>query len=130
MFVDRSGIAVPRSQRALYSTLENSIHPVKAPNDGVFHPKLWILKFVPEEDGRPTIRLCVLSRNLTLDRSWDLGLACEGSPNPQRNVVASKELAYLISQLPEICTKSISSDLDPKGERSFSRSWSHLVSCS
>ena len=85
MFVDQSGIAVPHSQRELYSALESSLHPVKAPNGGVFHPKLWILRFIPADDGKPTIRLAVLSRNLTLDRSWDIALASEGSPFDKRS---------------------------------------------
>ena len=107
VFVDRSGIAVPHSQRALYSALESSLHPVRVPSlQGVFHPKLWILKFVPEKHGPTTIRLAVLSRNLTLARTWDLQLSSEGTPNDDHLVDASSELANLISALPGMCTGS------------------------
>lgn len=113
VFVDRSGIAIPGSHRELYAALESSLHPVKAPNGGVFHPKLWILKFVDEDEHRPTvcIRLAVLSRNLTLDRSWDIALVSEGWPYDKRKVAASRELADLIRQLPAICTGPTDSDL-------------------
>ena len=39
-FVDEKGIAIPRGARALYSMLESSVHPVRAPNRGAFHPKV------------------------------------------------------------------------------------------
>ncbi len=113
VFVDRSGIAIPRSHRELYVALEPSLHPVRAPKGGVFHPKLWILKFVSEEEHHNPvrIRLAVLSRNLTLDRSWDVALVSEGSPFPKRHVVASRELAELVRHLPAICTRTFPSVL-------------------
>ena len=41
-FVDEKGIAIPRGARALYSMLESSVHPVRPPNRGAFHPKVWV----------------------------------------------------------------------------------------
>ena len=111
VFADRSGIAVPRSQRELYSMLESSLHTVSAPNDGVFHPKLWILRFESEEGGQPTLRLAVLSRNLTLDRSWDVAIVSEATPYPKQIVAASRDLAHLVSSLPAICTETLTREL-------------------
>ena len=44
-FVDEKGIAIPRGARSLYSMLESSVHPVRAPNRGAFHPKVWVARF-------------------------------------------------------------------------------------
>ena len=64
VFVDRAGIAIPRTRRELYAMLEPSLHAVRAPGLGTFHPKVWILRFL-SEDEEPLIRVAVLSRNLT-----------------------------------------------------------------
>ena len=48
VFVDRSGIAIPRARRELYALLEPSVHPVCAPGGGAFHPKVWVLRFLSE----------------------------------------------------------------------------------
>ena len=82
-FVDEKGIAIPRGARALYSMLESSVHPVRAPNRGAFHPKVWVARFTAvdeaaqEEATEDLLRVAVLSRNLTFDRSWDVALASE-----------------------------------------------------
>ena len=99
VFVDRAGIAVPREQRVLYAMLEPSVHPVRAPGDGAFHPKIWMLRFLAEAEP-PLLRVAVLSRNLTFDRSWDIALVSEGSPMPRRRAAASQPLAKLIRSLP------------------------------
>jgi hypothetical protein len=50
---------------------------VQAPKGGVFHPKLWLLRYTAE--NQPAFyRLLNLSRNLTFDRSWDIILCLEG----------------------------------------------------
>ena len=40
-FVDETGIGIPRRARPLYSMLESSVHAVRAPHGGAFHPKVW-----------------------------------------------------------------------------------------
>ena len=104
VFVDRAGIAIPRQRRELYAMLESSVHPVRAPGGGAFHPKVWVLRFLSEE-GAPLIRVAVLSRNLTFDRSWDIALASEGSPKP-RQASGSRPLAELVRSLPSLCEES------------------------
>ncbi|MDE0094646.1 MAG: phospholipase D family protein [Gammaproteobacteria bacterium] len=114
VFVDQTGIGVPHSQRGLFSALEPSLHPVKAPNGGIFHPKLWILKFISEDGQRSTIRLAVLSRNLSLARTWDVALVSEGTPNAKSAVHVSTNLADLIKQLPAMCTTKPNSKLSQR----------------
>lgn len=105
VFVDRAGIAIPRQRRELYALLEPSLHTVRAPNGGVFHPKVWVLRFL-SEDAAPLIRVAVLSRNLTFDRSWDIALASEGSPEPGQQTSGSESLGDFIRRLPALCEES------------------------
>ena len=104
VFVDRSGIAIPRARRELYALLEPSVHPVRAPGGGAFHPKVWVLRFV-SENGAPLIRVAVLSRNLTFDRSWDIAFATEASPRPRQRCAGSRPLAEFVRRLPELCAE-------------------------
>ena len=104
VFVDRAGIAIPRTRRELYALLEPSVHPVRAPGRGAFHPKVWVLRFV-SENGASLIRVAVLSRNLTFDRSWDIALATEASPMPRQRSAGSRPLAEFVRGLPELCAE-------------------------
>lgn len=106
VFVDETGIAIPDQGRELVSTLESSVHPVRAPNGGVFHPKVWLARFVPEEDaGTELLRLAILSRNLTFDRSWDIALTSE-APAGRRRVAASRPLGELLAELPTMALEA------------------------
>lgn len=72
-------VSVPRSHSFL-SFLEPVVHGVTAPLDGVFHPKFWLLRYLPKDaDGPTRYRLLVLSRNLTYDRSWDTMLRLDAT---------------------------------------------------
>ena len=128
LFVDQSGIAVPRLPRELYSMLESSVHPVRAPGGGIFHPKVWVARFTPtrpgsgvtagREEGRqdvandqPLLRVAVLTRNLTFDRSWDVALVSDARPEPESPFGPSRSLAELIHALPDLATTSVPPDL-------------------
>ena len=113
IFVDRAGIAIPRQRRELYAMLEPSVHPVRAPGGGAFHPKVWVLRFL-SRDGAILIRVAVLSRNLTFDRSWDIALASEGSPRSRRQTSGSRPLAELVRRLPTLCEESPSPSVADK----------------
>ena len=110
VFVDESGIAIPRTHRDLYAMLEASVHPVRAPRGGAFHPKVWVIRYLPNEDGNKNIlRVGVMSRNLTFDRSWDIALASEASPARRQRARASRPLADLLYALPELATEELPS---------------------
>lgn len=109
VFVDEAGMARPGRAREIYSALEPSVHHVRAPNGGVFHPKVWVARFIPDgdehedDDASPLLRVAVLSRNLTFDRSWDVALASEAKPaKTRRGAGSSKPLADLLRTLPDI----------------------------
>lgn len=94
-------LAVPTKEQLLFQLLEDSVVPVRAPGGGIFHPKLWLLRFVHQDDGSPLLRAVVLSRNLTFDRSWDVVLCVEGEPTGRRTK-DSFGLEALVAALPSM----------------------------
>ena len=114
VFVDGTGIAAPGRQRELYATLEQSVHPVRPTGGGVFHPKVWLVRFVDQSDEDDVlIRVAVLSRNLTFDRSWDVALASEARPQG-RQVAASGALGRLVRDLEPLSTMPLAGALVDK----------------
>ena len=111
-FVDEKGIAIPRGARSLYSMLESSVHPVRAPHRGAFHPKVWVARFTAvDETEEDLLRVAVLSRNLTFDRSWDVALASEALFRSRRRVAASGPLRDFLLELPQLVTSRIPQDI-------------------
>ncbi len=107
IYAQRGRMQVPKQNHALYGLLESMVVEVTAPRGGVFHPKLWLLRFVdPSESEQPLLRLMVLSRNLTADRSWDLALQLEGHPGGRQRS-ANRELGELIAWLPDAASVDI-----------------------
>jgi len=105
VFCQAGRIAIPPPDNLLYSFLEKSVVQVRAPYGGVFHPKTWLLRYLPEADGaRPIYRLLNLSRNLTFERSWDLILRLEGQLMPEhRNAFGrNNPLGDFIQMLPRL----------------------------
>lgn len=58
--------------------LENSIFPVSLERNANFHPKLWVIKYHSETEAA-VIKVIVLSRNLTFDRSMDIAVEVTGT---------------------------------------------------
>lgn len=77
VFAQAGEIKVPGTYRGAYAYLERSVVPVKAPRGGIFHPKVWCIRYVAP-DGEIAYRFLCLSRNLTFDRSWDTVLRLDG----------------------------------------------------
>ncbi|MBW1953493.1 MAG: phospholipase D family protein [Deltaproteobacteria bacterium] len=100
VYAQRGRLQAPDRPHVLYALLEASVVEVMAPRGGSFHPKLWLLRFKdPTGESSPLLRLLVLSRNLTADRSWDLSLHLEGSPRG-RYWAENRELGELLASLP------------------------------
>ncbi|EMP9465965.1 phospholipase D family protein, partial [Klebsiella pneumoniae] len=87
----------------LFGLLEEMIAESKAKGRGVFHPKIWTIRFINPETDEVMYRLVVLSRNLTTDSSWDLSLQLDGYP-VKRKQSANKALVHLFSALPKRAT--------------------------
>lgn len=101
-------IAVPTSSPLLLGYLEDSVIEVAPPTpDRIFHPKVWALRFVPE-DGPVMYRLLVLSRNLSFDRSWDTVLVLEGEVSGRkRGNAANRPLGDFFAALPDLAVRDV-----------------------
>lgn len=113
VFTDAGHIqAHTRPHSRLCSLLERIIVEVAAPSGGAFHPKIWALRFKPVRSDEPTrLRLLVLSRNLTRDRSWDIALTLDGVV-ARRPQALNRPLADFIRRLPDFATAGL-----PEGAR-------------
>ena len=71
IFCQPGEIHVPtQSGHEIFAFLEPIIHEVAPPKAGLFHPKVWFVRFA-DVDGDYAFRLLVQSRNLTFDNSWE-----------------------------------------------------------
>lgn len=77
---------------------ERMVFEVRAPMGGTFHPKLWVIRFVDAETKRSILRLAILSRNLTADRSWDLGLVVDSRGS--RGAAKTNDIGTLLRAMP------------------------------
>lgn len=103
--------AQTQPQSRLCSLLERMIIEVAAPQGGAFHPKIWALRFKPQSGtGVAKMRLLVLSRNLTRDRSWDISLCLDGDIT-HRVVPGNKPIVDLLKRLPRMTVQPISEDI-------------------
>ena len=104
---------VPRADQPALAFIEESVVAVFPPGrtepGAIFHPKVWVLRFVPREDtdGRPVrYRLVSQSRNLTFDSSWDVSLVLDGELNESRVNAYSinRPLSDFIRRLPTLAS--------------------------
>jgi len=105
VFCQAGQIMIPRKDQLLYSHLEDSVFAVVVPNgQGVFHPKLWVLRFTAPD--KPVFyRVLCLSRNLTFDRSWDTALVLDGELIDRKNAFATNHpLGNFVASLPNLET--------------------------
>ncbi len=92
--------AQPRAANRLTALLEDTVTEVLAPQGGAFHPKIWVMRFVPLHEAGPVkLRLAILSRNLTTDRSWDLALSLDGVVS-DTDQAANAPISGLLRALP------------------------------
>lgn len=112
IFCQAGQIQVPPANQQLLTFLEQAVIEVAAPaartgGTGVFHPKVWVLRFVSmAEPDQVRYRLLCLSRNLTFDRSWDTILVLEGQlQDRQRGIAESRPLAQFIGELPRLAVR-------------------------
>lgn len=106
VYVQRGRIQVPRIAKPnpLFGFLEEMVVEVRAPGGGVFHPKVWAIRFVSPEQDSAMYRLVVLTRNMTTDQSWDLSLQLEGAI-AGRKFKSNKPLAHFFKTLPDLAAR-------------------------
>jgi hypothetical protein len=98
--VQNGQILVPSSAKPnpLFGLLEEMCVEMVVPKGGVFHPKLWCIRFQDVHSDAAWMRLVILSRNMTLDRSWDLSLQLDG-PVGKRNQEVNRPLARFFNRV-------------------------------
>lgn len=102
--------AQTQPQSRLCSLLEKMIIEVAAPQGGAFHPKIWVLRFKPQSGtGAGKMRLLVLSRNLTRDRSWDISLCLDGDIT-RRVAPINKPIVDLLKRLPRLTVQPVADE--------------------
>lgn len=122
IFCQAGQIHVPKTSQLLFGYLESSVFEVipppraeGTPSRGVFHPKVWLLRYTPEQTSisshqRPIhYRFLCLSRNLTFDRSWDTMLVLDGDlQNRTYAYPQNHPLGDFIASLPGLTIHPIS----------------------
>jgi hypothetical protein len=111
IFCQSGQIRLPSKYPPLVTFLEPCIYDVEAPDaDGVFHPKVWALRFVGD-DGAIRYRVLCLSRNLTFDRCWDTVVALDGELTDRSNrsnaIAANHPLSRFVAALPGLACRPV-----------------------
>lgn len=99
VFCQGGNVGVPGKAPDLLAFLEPMVHEVRRPNGGLFHPKVWFVKYVDDE-RRPAYRLLVLTRNLTGDASWDLAVRLDSAGVSRRARPENRPLQSLLRSMP------------------------------
>ena len=108
VFCHAGRMSIPRVASPLFALLEGMVHEALPIHGGAFHPKVWILKFSGTlRNQMPRLRVLVLSRNLTEDRSWDLSLSLDGVVGNSVQV-SNAPLAELIQHARAISRRPLS----------------------
>ncbi len=108
IFCQSGQIRLPSKYPPLVTFLEPCVYEVEAPDaDGVFHPKVWALRFVGD-DGAIRYRVLCLSRNLTFDRCWDTVVALDGELTDRSNAIAANHpLSRFVAALPRLACRPV-----------------------
>ena len=111
VFCQSGQIRLPPKYPPLIAFLEGSIYDVQSPDaQGVFHPKVWALRFVAQ-DGAVRYRVLCLSRNLTFDRCWDTVVALDGELSDRSNAIAANHpLGDFIARLPKLALQPVTAE--------------------
>lgn len=107
VFCQAGEIKLPKADQRLFAYLEHCVHEVLlGEGRGVFHPKVWILRFT-DRDEVVIYRMICSSRNLTFDRSWDAVLVLDGALVARTNAYAKNHpLADFVQALPTLCPRT------------------------
>ena len=93
--------------------LEPVVHEVRRPLGGLFHPKVWFVRYV-DDDGDPSYRLLVLTRNLTNDNAWDIAVRLDSMTSPGARSAYNRPSSEFLGGLPGRTVRDLSAE---RGER-------------
>lgn len=104
LFCNCDGIKMMRNVQSVYALLENSVFPVNLGNGKNFHPKLWVIRYESLNNEPDIIKVIILSRNLTFDRSMDLAVELKGEVKGRiRRQSKQQPISDLLNYLVGIC---------------------------
>ncbi len=99
VFCQGGNIGVPGKAPDLLAFLAPMVHEVRRPTGGLFHPKVWLVKYL-DDDEQPAYRLLVLTRNLTADTSWDLVVRLDSAGVGRRALPTNRPLQAFLRSMP------------------------------
>lgn len=105
VFVNQCSIHPGRvaNARRLYNLYDRFVVPVPMPH-GAFHPKLWLVKYVPLR-GRalePRYRLLCSSRNITTANTWECGVVFDGRTGKRGGSVGASVGRFIRAAMPYV----------------------------
>jgi hypothetical protein len=108
VFCQAGQIRLPPKYPPLVTFLEPCIYEVQPQDEhGVFHPKVWALRFLGEDD-EVRYRVLCLSRNLTFDRCWDTVVSLDGELGDRSNAIAANHpLGDFMVGLPKLALRRV-----------------------
>lgn len=108
IFCQSGQMRLPAKYLPLVTFLEPCIYDVQPPDmEGVFHPKLWALRFIAE-DKSVRYRVLCLSRNLTFDKCWDTVVCLDGVLTNRENAIAANHpLGDILEALPAMALRPV-----------------------
>lgn len=105
LFCQAGAVSVPSHYRSAHTLIEDTVVEVKKPDAGIFHPKVWIVRFTGS--GSVLHRVLVMSRNLTFDKAWDVIVRLEEDPSAAA-VMDSQGILDLLESLPGQAARDLS----------------------
>ena len=107
IFCQNGYIMVPNFPNPLFNYLEKMVIEVSPSNSGgIFHPKIWVLRFVGKNEKDILYRFLCLSKNISFDKSWDTILTLEGEVRG-RLFGRNRALSDFIMALPGMAKKKL-----------------------
>lgn len=100
VFVQAGCIKVPGMLKPspAYALLEPMVYQVSPSGGGVFHPKVVLARYLGD-DGSRHLRLVVMTRNLTFDKSWDVAVILDGDVCSGYKTARNEVLAKFVQSL-------------------------------
>ena len=117
VFCQGGQTGVPRARQPALAFIEQSVIAAFPPHRGqfrgVFHPKVWVLRYAARGDTTDEpirYRLVCQSRNLTFDASWDASLVLDGELSQERvrKYPLNGPIAEFMRALPTLAVDPIS----------------------
>ena len=114
LFCQVGQIKIPSANQRLLAYIEDAVIEARAPHSsGLFHPKVWIIRFTPIDSEEPVMyRLLCMSRNLAQSRSWDTTLVLDGVLKNRTSAIRRNHpVGDFIQALPGMAVRRPSQDV-------------------